>query len=487
MPLSWWRWGSDGELKLYQILAQTFLGKEIRLVRHPLSPGRKKDEDSDSLPKKKPDPLLDDTLEFGSRPREKRNTTFTRVAREKLRRAGEVAEEHDPNPNHWVFLTGTLPGSLTEAMNALADHSGYAVKALKDWLKFLPGEHTGFYCWERQKRGALHIHYCVHVPNPQLRTQLISQFKSKWISILDTICIKSGVDLYAKTVDYTHAINKEIVQATAQEVRKSVGRYIAKYASKEAGKDSNGSKRDLLPPRRWWGSSQNLKDLVISNTNELRIQFTSWLTSRNAYLRLKEELENRLPDAAVYVSKALDCDSDSLTLYLEEKCKTIMEEVRNLIATPSRRYLVNMQKTASLDSCLSSSFPSLIRLTSVLLEREKLSKQVWKRCLSSLADLQRSVESNPLRHRSSMVIAEEMMHLLWKTYFTSTLGAPIPKHGDAPRSLLTLSEKWRDYSRALRFSVPSSGVPTAILETQKLERWLTERVNDASVVPRGQD
>jgi hypothetical protein len=195
---------------------------------------------------------------YGGHPR---STRFGANARRTLLRAGGTLEELTASPRQTIFLTGTLPGSTCDAMNALRDWSSYAVNLLKAKLSKLGTSDTySLYVWELQKRGALHLHYAMVVEEPKLRGRVLRAFPRIWSQVIDAIARLSRVDMWAREKGGTWADQKEVLKADAQECRKSPGRYLAKYCSKEAGavRYGVGKKGEFIGPVRWWGVSRPL-------------------------------------------------------------------------------------------------------------------------------------------------------------------------------------------------------------------------------------
>lgn len=184
---------------------------------------------------------------YGGSPRK---TEFGLRAKRTLQRVGGVFDRMF-SPSECVFLTGTLPGSGEDAMKAIADWSGYIVKCVKDWIKYYVGTEYSFHCWEFQRRGALHLHYCVAINDCGSRESVIERFKLEWIRILESVSEKSGIDLFRKKGFGSWRGNKKVVQAYAQRVRKSVAAYLAKYCSKE-----HDTSLATNYPSRWWGCSR---------------------------------------------------------------------------------------------------------------------------------------------------------------------------------------------------------------------------------------
>lgn len=214
---------------------------------------------------------------FGGLPRK---TVFGLNAKRTIQRVGGVCDRLYKN-EEFVFLTGTLPGSTPEAVETIARWSGFLVESLKNWVAYYVQERIDFYVWEWQKRGALHLHYAVHVPDPARRKLVINRFKEQWIRLLEAVCCKSGVDVFARQSGGTWRHLTGAVQAYAQPVRKSVAAYLAKYCSK-------GHKTELARfyPSRWWGCSRAL----LHKLEEMTVSFEIVSLNMRKALVLYEEL-----------------------------------------------------------------------------------------------------------------------------------------------------------------------------------------------------
>lgn len=242
------------------------------------------------VPNSKPESTTQKSLMKSGYGGECKCTKFGTYAKRTLLRVGGAIDKFDSTPENGVFLTGTLPGSTHAAKKAIADWSGYIVHRLKAWIaKYVP-EKMDFYVWERQKRGALHLHYYLYVPDPVVRRRLIDGFKAQWIRLLEAVSSKSGVDLFRKTETYTHRGKPESIQAYAQEVKKSVAAYLAKYCSKDASKSTN-ERTSSYYPSRWWGASRPLLALLRSYTREVEICFSSYAKARSKYEEIASSLE----------------------------------------------------------------------------------------------------------------------------------------------------------------------------------------------------
>ena len=211
------------------------------------------------------------TTGYGSLPT--KPTRFGLNAKRKLLRAGGALEKSSL-PEECLFLTGTLPGSTEDSFKAIASYSAYLVNGLKAWISnHIPNKYD-FYVWEYQKRGALHLHYCVHAPDYESREFILNNFKNWWIGILHKIGEKSNSDLFKKNSKYSHRSDESKVRAVAEICRKSPARYLAKYLTKSINPKSGNAR--FFTPSRWFGVSRPLNALVESMTKVIEITVGSY-------------------------------------------------------------------------------------------------------------------------------------------------------------------------------------------------------------------
>ena len=274
---------------MYKIVAQSFPNNEVRVtwssLPHPKEP-KSGEISSDgielpgSLP---PEPLSEknpiDPLSLVPNSQTLRNpvgfgslslkpTIFGLNGKRKLIRQGAAMESEAP-PDECLFLTGTLPGSTEDAFRAIAAYSGYIVHRLKSWIGNYAPEKYDFYCWEYQRRGALHLHYCVWIPDSASRHMVLEKFRNWWIEILHRVGESCNTDLFRKNATRTWLTDLSKVRAVAEVCRKSPARYLAKYLSKSAS-PSRGAAR-AFSPSRWWGTSRPLKKLCDALTETIEI------------------------------------------------------------------------------------------------------------------------------------------------------------------------------------------------------------------------
>lgn len=245
---------------------------------------------------------------FGSLPT--RPTRFGLNAVRSLRAHSAALERVCP-PSECLFITGTLPGSTEDAFKAIAAYSGYIVHRLKSWIGNYAIQKYDFYVWEYQKRGALHLHYCCHIPDEAARGFIQNQFREWWCGILHRIGAFTNCDMFRKNAQVSHLNNHSIVRAEAQTVKKSVGRYLAKYLSKSIN-PKRGNAR-FFTPSRWWGSSRPLKQLAESMTEKIELICGGFHSVRRLWESVKHECVTS--DSVTYQYKNKFGEGDNIICY----------------------------------------------------------------------------------------------------------------------------------------------------------------------------
>lgn len=263
---------------MYQVRLTKYAGGELEVATSRVfvgSPPSDMAEESDCTQELQETPPLDYSSQletarrarlsgFGEPPT--RRTRFTREASKTIQRCARALDDFTQSPSHILFFTGTLPGTGEEKYEAIARWSSYIIHRLKAWVaKRLPSKYD-FYCWELQRRGALHLHYAVHCPDDDVAAELIAGFKDEWIKLLKTVGDKTGVNLFhngERDIDWLN--HPENIQAKTERVVKSVGAYLGKYLSKS----SRGEvKQGKFSPCRWYGCSRPLRELERSMREE---------------------------------------------------------------------------------------------------------------------------------------------------------------------------------------------------------------------------
>lgn len=231
--------------------------------------------------------------------------------------AGAVMDRDCPK-DQCLFITLTHPGSTDESFRALAEWSGYVVHRLKAWIaRYCPSNYS-FYCWEWQKRGALHLHYVLHCPDCGIFKFLQRNAKDEWIRLIDSVCQRSGIDLWGKADGSSWAAYKSVVRVEAARVRKSVACYLSKYLSK-GGDQECGPSLQRFFPSRWYGISRALRERVkaLTYTAEGR----SYRTYRAARLFFDDWLARLEPIAGVKRYYSLGSTTGKLAiLLLDREC-----------------------------------------------------------------------------------------------------------------------------------------------------------------------
>jgi len=275
---------------MYQVSIECFYGDEVRVShcpapsssKSPLSTAIAADRNPELVRSSSAPTNLVRRLEsergrwegvsgFGGLPRP---TVFGLPARRAVRRLSKALDDLAPKPEDLLFFTGTLPGSTVESLEALSRWSGYVVHRLKSWLNRIAPGYECVFCWEWQRRGALHLHLAVWVPEPRDRELALGGMRGRWIGLLRAVGEKSGVDLFARGGGKgTWKDAPWAVRARCEIVRKSVGAYLGKYLSKSEV-PAGGVARKFYPSR-WWGSTRGLKIL----TSEKKRKFTVFVGS----------------------------------------------------------------------------------------------------------------------------------------------------------------------------------------------------------------
>jgi hypothetical protein len=228
-----------------------------------------------------------------------KRTVFGLAARRTILRAGGALDRTDPEPGNYVFLTGTIPGDTHCAFAAMAAYSTWVVHRLSKWLNYHAKKGHWFYAWELQKRGALHIHWCVHIPDKDRRDYVLGSFKKFWSDLLDDLSVLAGVDMWDTGRGYSHASNKAVLQADAEVCRKSVAVYVSGYAS-DSGDKHKYDKNCPYYPSRWWGMARCTTKLLKELTEEVVVEHTNYRAANQEILRHREKALESTPLVNTY-------------------------------------------------------------------------------------------------------------------------------------------------------------------------------------------
>lgn len=220
---------------------------------------------------------------------------FTRAGGRAIACAASALERVAP-VSEILFITLTVPGSALGVFEAVARYSARLVHGFKAWVNKRVPSKLDFYVWEYQKRGALHLHYAVHVPNPADRQYIWQHTRAQWCRQLIRLGDEIGVDFFARSNGETWRNRLEVVRARAEEVRKSLSRYLSKYLSKSV-KDSTQIAGGIFRPSRFYGISRPLHQLINEQTTEKEFDLGDGF--RYAI--------NVFEDVAAWVSRQVSC------------------------------------------------------------------------------------------------------------------------------------------------------------------------------------
>jgi len=243
-------------------------------------------------------------------------------------------------------MTFTLPGSGKAAFQTIADYSGYIANRLKTWLydqKPKDSPVLWFFVWELQKRGALHIHLCVHCDDNRELYRLKRRAKGAWIKILESVEQRSGVKMFESVTGFDWRRRKKKIQVDVQKVRKTVGAYFAKYCSK-GSKQAERHIENGLRPSRWWGCSRALSRLLSAST----LSFSSTdIPQSQADVIVKQAFYACDREFVTYLNACYYTDSVEIISYPGvERGKEIIEELeRNGAFVRACRVQVRKEKS----------------------------------------------------------------------------------------------------------------------------------------------
>jgi len=159
------------------------------------------------------------------------------------------------SPRSSCFLTGTFPGGSASAQASIASQAPWIINTLKAWLYKRIGKNVGYYVWEFQKRGTLHLHYVVVIDDEALRASVIADFRDEWIRLIAGASARSGENLFIGNHGRNFFTEQEKLQIYAQECYKDCASYLSKYLAKK-------SQSDFPAPCRLWGATKEARNLV---------------------------------------------------------------------------------------------------------------------------------------------------------------------------------------------------------------------------------
>lgn len=274
---------------------------------------------------------LDISSDFPERlqPSPRKKTKFGLAAKRTLLRMGGAFDTVDKDPQNYIFLTGTIPGGTHEAFSAVAEESPYIVEAIADWLRKTAPSDYWFYCWELQKRGALHIHYCIHPNDSAVCEKILSLWKSKWEDILNKVGKRRNVDMWLRADGTYHTQGHSVLQAYAQRVHTSVAAYMSGYLA--GGKDKHSLDKDSpYFPTRWWGASRKATSLLKSLTDTLVVEHSNYRQARYEIQSHYERVLHDSPKAHSYQHK-VGIGTTVVSYHPEDKGEKIWQELKPVL------------------------------------------------------------------------------------------------------------------------------------------------------------
>lgn len=336
---------------------------------------------------------------------------FSNYARRQLLRAGGALERTAPH-EECLFFTLTLPGSTVESMEAIARYSSRLVHGFKAWIaKRLPSK-LDMYCWEWQKRGALHLHYVVHCPDRAVGESLRAGCKAEWIRLLDAVGKDVRIDMYAKSAAYTHAENKSVTRTDAQWCKKSVAAYLSKYVSKRETKGFAGASK-MFAPARWYGISRPLLARLRELTLTLRWEYGAERDAWGAY----EEI------AHVLASDSIKCyewshrigDGKTIVAYVEDSVReSVWTQVRLNMRVGKDLFMSTEENTKQV----------VLEGISVMSRLSSYKKEFWRIC----SDYMRRTVSRLLSSEHCTALDVEMVldTLIFTCEYIQATRCPLP-------------------------------------------------------------
>lgn len=195
------------------------------------------------------------------------STSISIAGKNRLRRLTAACDFSVPK-GLVLFATATFPAFLPEAKKALASNSAYFQDCVQSWLYKISAEIGWVYCWEFQRRGALHCHWCLVCPSVEVGNRIQASWKDECARLTTAISVRSGVNIWegSRGVDYSK--NKSALQTDCRVVERSVSRYLSKYLSKSCKKLVS---RDYCP-KRFWGASALVRKWCAEQSQSIEVR-----------------------------------------------------------------------------------------------------------------------------------------------------------------------------------------------------------------------
>lgn len=212
---------------------------------------------------------------------------FTKNARNTTRRIA-AALELEFGKERLAFCTLTVPGSTHRAIRIVAENSGYIMNRIQTYLTdnytHKDGKKYVMGVVELQKRGMLHWHFLVVLPEGKSIDKLESDLQKFWFRMLNKLGDKNNCDLFKRSKGNSWKYRYGKIKHRAvdvEEVRKSAANYLSKYISKNYKSESKGFNNISYCPSRWWSKSDDCVDLMHKYTKVYQLPLVSELIVDN--------------------------------------------------------------------------------------------------------------------------------------------------------------------------------------------------------------
>lgn len=263
--------------------------------------------------------------------RRSRPMSLTRYGSHTVREGCAVIE--DEFGKEVYFNTLTVPGSTSEALEAVAKESAGIINAYMQrirhevaaWQRDDIDCSEGLFAtgvWEWQKRGALHFHLVIGVRDRKLAAHLKHNHRRWWRQVLESYSDKMGIDLFARVDGGTWRDDENKPVTEWAKVKKSVERYVSKYIGKTA---YQAAKHGWMPPTRWWYLSAPAREVVLAR----RIMCSVEINSVQHAASVCEELAEMAQEMGATVLPTNNPFTGALCGYVIYPPKELMEEYWN--------------------------------------------------------------------------------------------------------------------------------------------------------------
>jgi len=262
-------------------------------------------------------------------------------------------------------------------MLAIARYSSYICNEISKWVKYHVTDSHWFYAWELQKRGALHIHFCLHVPNEDQRDYVLREWATFWGRTLDNIGKKACIDMWGIKNGGSHSHNKKVLQTDAQQCHTSVAAYVSSYASDGESKHSQDADSDYYPSR-WWGMARRTTKILEELTQRDEIEYSSYRDASTKMAAEYERIKHDTDHCHRYPHK-VGIGSTIVSYHPEDKGQTSWQ--------PQRKMLYNLKDNQNTCYMIQHLRSIILEVTSFLQVSQKPPKSYSLLLYSQLRDL----------------------------------------------------------------------------------------------------